>query len=82
MVKLISKVVCPGCGHRESESMHEGVYQYFYKCKCCGRVLKPIHDDCCVFCSYGDVPCPNTQMYSGRRKNTVKRAGVALVETR
>ena len=80
MVELISTVVCPGCGHRESERMHEDACQYFYECKCCGRVLKPIHDDCCVFCSYGDVPCPTAQMYTGRRKNAAKRRALFLVE--
>jgi hypothetical protein len=35
--------------------------QYFYDCKGCGAVLKPKAGDCCVFCSYGDVPCPPIQ---------------------
>jgi hypothetical protein len=35
--------------------------QYFYDCKGCGAVLKPNAGDCCVFCSYGDVPCPPIQ---------------------
>ena len=80
MVEFISTVVCPGCGHRESENMHEDACQYFYKCKGCGRVLKPIHEDCCVFCSYGDVPCPTAQMFTGRRKNIAKRRALFLVE--
>src|SRR6185312_9837000 len=32
--------------------------QYFYDCKGCGALLKPLPGDCCVFCSYGSVPCP------------------------
>jgi hypothetical protein len=35
--------------------------QFFYDCKGCGAVLKPKAGDCCVFCSYGDVPCPPIQ---------------------
>jgi hypothetical protein len=35
--------------------------QYFYDCCHCGAVLKPFAGDCCVFCSYGDVPCPPIQ---------------------
>ena len=27
----------------------------------CGALLKPKPGDCCVFCSYGDVPCPPIQ---------------------
>ena len=69
MIELASTLVCPSCGHRESETMHEGVRQYFYKCKACGKVLKPMRGDCCVFCSYADVPCPDTQMYTRLREN-------------
>lgn len=35
--------------------------QYFYDCTLCGAVLKPLKGDCCVFCSYGTVPCPPIQ---------------------
>ena len=34
---------------------------YFYDCKSCGAIIKPKSDDCCVFCSYGSVPCPPIQ---------------------
>ena len=27
----------------------------------CGTRLKPLAGDCCVFCSYGSVPCPPIQ---------------------
>jgi hypothetical protein len=35
--------------------------QFFYDCKGCGTRLKPLAGDCCVFCSYGSVPCPPVQ---------------------
>ena len=35
--------------------------QYFYECEGSGALLKPLAGDCCVFCSYGDVPCPPIQ---------------------
>jgi hypothetical protein len=35
--------------------------QFFYECKGCGRVLRPLPGDCCVFCSYGSLPCPPIQ---------------------
>ena len=33
----------------------------FYPCKGCGAMLRPKAGDCCVFCSYGSVPCPPVQ---------------------
>jgi hypothetical protein len=35
--------------------------RFFYDCKGCGERLKPKAGDCCVFCSYGSVPCPPIQ---------------------
>jgi len=35
--------------------------QYFYNCKGCGALLRPKDGDCCVYCSYGSVPCPSIQ---------------------
>ena len=34
---------------------------FFYDCKGCGERLKPLPGSCCVFCSYGSVPCPPIQ---------------------
>jgi hypothetical protein len=34
---------------------------HFYECKNCGVLLKPLAGDCCVFCSYADLPCPPLQ---------------------
>ncbi|HQU19657.1 MAG TPA: GDCCVxC domain-containing (seleno)protein [Fimbriimonadaceae bacterium] len=28
-----------------------------FECVACGAVSRPLSGDCCVFCSYGDVPC-------------------------
>jgi hypothetical protein len=33
----------------------------FYDCKGCGKTLKALPGSCCVFCSYGSVPCPPIQ---------------------
>ena len=38
---------------------------FFYDCPGCGRLLKPRPGDCCVFCSFGDVPCPPVQAQKG-----------------
>jgi len=36
--------------------------QWFYECTGCGTLLKPRQGDCCVFCSWGSVPCPPVQL--------------------
>ncbi|RDH84073.1 MAG: hypothetical protein DIZ80_08035 [endosymbiont of Galathealinum brachiosum] len=62
---LKSTITCPACGHKEIETMPVDACQWFYKCKNCQSLLKPEKGDCCVFCSYGNVPCPPIQKASG-----------------
>jgi hypothetical protein len=58
---LQSTLTCPHCGHRATETMPTNACQFFYDCKGCGELLRPKAGDCCVFCSYGTVPCPPIQ---------------------
>lgn len=58
---LQSVLTCPDCGHVAKETMPTDACQWFYDCKGCGAVLKPLPGDCCVFCSYGTVACPPIQ---------------------
>jgi hypothetical protein len=58
-----STLTCPLCGHQARETMPTDACQYFYDCQGCGAVLRPKPGDCCVFCSYGDVPCPPVQQH-------------------
>jgi hypothetical protein len=37
-----------------------------YDCSGCLARLRPKRGDCCVFCSYGSVPCPPAQ--TGNRR--------------
>jgi hypothetical protein len=60
-IELTSTLTCPSCGHRRVETMPTDACQYFYDCPGCGTLLKPHKGDCCVFCSYGSVPCPPVQ---------------------
>jgi hypothetical protein len=60
-VVLQSVITCPQCGHRTEETMPTDACLYFYDCPACGAKLKPKLGDCCVFCSYGSVPCPPIQ---------------------
>jgi hypothetical protein len=58
---LQSVITCPHCGVAKAEAMPTDACQFFYGCTGCGTRLKPKAGDCCVFCSYGDVPCPPIQ---------------------
>ena len=60
-----STITCPQCGHAELETMPTDACQYFYDCIGCGALLKPKAGDCCVYCSYADVPCPPIQEDAG-----------------
>ncbi len=56
-----STITCPHCGHTATETMPTNACQWLYVCKGCSAQLKPLKGDCCVYCSYGDVPCPPIQ---------------------
>lgn len=60
-MQLQSTLTCPACGHEAIETMPTDACAFFYDCKGCGTRLKPKAGDCCVFCSYGSVPCPPIQ---------------------
>jgi len=60
-MELRSTITCPACGHAEEETMPTDSCQFFYDCKRCGTVLRPQPGHCCVYCSYGSVPCPPIQ---------------------
>jgi hypothetical protein len=60
-VLLVSTLTCPACGHAAAETMPTDACQFFYDCTECGTRLKPKEGDCCVYCSYGTVPCPPIQ---------------------
>jgi hypothetical protein len=58
---LKSTITCPRCGHRVEETMPTNACVFSYDCPACHVHLKPLAGDCCVFCSYGSVPCPPIQ---------------------
>ncbi|MFC6636980.1 hypothetical protein GV827_20755 [Sulfitobacter sp. JBTF-M27] len=58
---LESEITCPECGNKAVETMPTDACQWFYECTSCGAVIKPLPGDCCVYCSYGTVPCPPIQ---------------------
>ncbi|WP_425529590.1 GDCCVxC domain-containing (seleno)protein [Prolixibacter denitrificans] len=58
---LKSVITCPECGFQKEETMPENACSFFYECTNCHTILKPKEGDCCVYCSYGTVPCPPIQ---------------------
>lgn len=58
---LKSTLTCPQCGHEATETMPTDACQFFYDCRGCGALLRPLPGDCCVFCTYGSVACPPIQ---------------------
>ena len=60
-LQLQCKLTCPKCGHERTETMPADACQFFYECSGCRALLRPNAGDCCVFCSFGDVPCPPIQ---------------------
>ncbi|MDG2146897.1 MAG: GDCCVxC domain-containing (seleno)protein [Flavobacteriaceae bacterium] len=58
---LKSILTCPNCGYQKEEEMSTTACQFFYDCENCRKILKPKEGDCCVYCSYGAIPCPPIQ---------------------
>ena len=58
---LTSALTCPACGHQATETMPTDACLVSYACTACGILFRPKRGDCCVFCSYGTVPCPPMQ---------------------
>src|SRR6478672_11142950 len=60
-LQLQSTLTCPHCGYQATETMPTDACVAVYDCKGCGAALRPLPGSCCVFCSYGSVPCPPIQ---------------------
>ncbi|MFV5213816.1 GDCCVxC domain-containing (seleno)protein [Azonexus caeni] len=61
---LDSTLTCPICELSEKLRMPTDACLFFHECSGCQTLLRPKPGDCCVFCSYGDVPCPPIQQQS------------------
>jgi len=62
-MNLISKsiITCPVCGITKEKKMPLNSCEYFYECENCKTMLRTKEGDCCIYCSYGSVPCPSIQ---------------------
>ena len=73
---LESIITCPHCSTAKSETMPTDACQFLYECIGCGERLRPKAGDCCVFCSYGSVPCPPIQAERSGGSGAACRCGV------
>ena len=60
-VRLQSLITCPACGFSREETMPTDACQFSWECPACHALIRPKAGDCCVYCSYGTVPCPPVQ---------------------
>lgn len=54
-------LTCPFCQLRTQEPMPINACLRVFDCPGCRATLRPNAGDCCVFCSFGDLPCPPRQ---------------------
>lgn len=59
-----SVLTCPKCDAKSEEVMPTDSCVYFHECRSCGTLFRPLSGHCCVFCSFGSVPCPPVQLSS------------------
>ena len=62
MTVLNATITCPYCGLAKVETMPTNACVQVYECAGCGRPLRPMPGDCCVFCSYGSEKRPPKQL--------------------
>lgn len=53
-----ARLTCPRCGHMQEAPIPTTSCVPFYICEGCKETIKASGEDCCVFCSYADRPCP------------------------
>jgi hypothetical protein len=74
-----STITCPACGFAKNETMPSDACRIIYRCEGCGARLQPATGDCCVYCTYGSVPCPPIQV--DRHRGTIPRPPVSGART-
>ncbi|MGQ9578736.1 MAG: GDCCVxC domain-containing (seleno)protein [Candidatus Aminicenantales bacterium] len=60
-IKTRAHLKCPQCHAVQEVEMPLNYCQFFFECPTCHALLRPKEGDCCVFCSYADIPCPSKQ---------------------
>lgn len=59
-----AKLTCPECGATYDVVMPTEQKQHFFKCsnEQCNANIATNENECCVFCSHADKPCPSKQV--------------------
>ncbi|TDJ67584.1 MAG: hypothetical protein E2O37_00165 [Proteobacteria bacterium] len=65
-----SIIICPVRRYQKTETMPTDACLFYHERKTCNTLLRPKTRDCCVFCSYGTVPCPPIQLSQSGSKPT------------
>jgi len=61
----LCRLRCPHCNATEMVEMPEYASQQYHRCQQCKQLIQAPSDACCVFCAYGDMPCPTAQIVGG-----------------
>lgn len=61
-MQIESIITCPACGFSRTERMPTNACVWCWECPACGALTRPKPGDCCVYCSYGSMPCPPVQV--------------------
>jgi amino-acid N-acetyltransferase len=67
-MRFESRLTCPSCGSGFVKAMPLDASLCLLRCPSCGAGMRPRPGDCCVFCSFGDVPCPPRQTVVDRAR--------------
>lgn len=60
-INLLSVVICPNCGHSETELMKKDACKRIHICESCNFVVKTEKGNCCIYCEHGTNKCPTKQ---------------------
>lgn len=64
-MELSATITCPHCGTQRTMTMPIDYCLVVFDCDTCHAQLRPRRGDCCVFCTYGSLPCPSQQRQQG-----------------
>ncbi len=79
--QLDSTLTCPSCGNMQLLRMPTDACLWFHECEQCRTVLRPKAGDCCVFCSFGSVPCRRCRRAAGNAAVAVDARRLPAAET-
>ncbi len=59
---LESILTCPNCSHQKQEKLLENTFPTRFRCGNCQEMAEVKLGDCCIYCSFGDIPCLQSQI--------------------